>query len=64
MQCLSCNRDFKDILKHLRKSILCQDKYDIDEIIESRKSKKEERWRQRCKANYEKKKEKVLEKKV
>ena len=42
--------------------LVAQDKYDIDEIIESRKLRKEERWRQRRKANYEKNKEEVLEK--
>ena len=60
MKCEHCNTDFGDILKHRRKSKVCQPAYDMDALVKERKLLRLKKQRSSMKLLHEKKKEKVL----
>ena len=53
MKCSVCMRDFKDILKHLRKSSNCESEYDIDRIVAQRRLKRLETMRTQKREKYD-----------
>ena len=61
MICKLCNGEFKDVLKHLKKSVTCQDEEYIEEIVQSRRSERLAKKRERSKDYYERNKEAVSE---
>ena len=61
MICKLCNGELKDILKHLKKSVTCQDEEYIEEIVQSRRSERMAKMRQRSKDYYERNKKAVSE---
>ena len=60
MKCKSCNKDFVDILKHIRKKVECQKLYDIDSIVDERRLKRLEKQRCSKKEHYQKNSDKIL----
>ena len=60
MKCKSCNKDFWDILKHIRKNVECQKLYDIVSIVNERRLKRLEKQRNAKKEHYEQNRDEIL----
>ena len=63
MKCDYCNKDFGDVLKHLKKSELCQTVYDMESLVNERKLIRLQKKRDCQKILYEKKRERILKQK-
>ena len=63
MKCLCCERDFIDILKHLKKSLKCQTNYNMSDLIKERQMIRLRKQRESMKTLYEHKRENILKKK-
>ena len=59
MKCQNCNKDYCDIIKHLRKNKDCKKAYNFDELAAERKSIRLQKQRDSMKKLYEQKKEKI-----
>ena len=59
MKCESCDKNIKDILKHLLKSKPCQKVYDVEQIRQSRRQERLEKMRKCSQENYEVNKESI-----
>ena len=56
MKCQNCNKDYCDIIKHLRKNKDCKKAYNFDELAAERKSIRLQKQRDSMKKLYEQKK--------
>ena len=61
MKCQICDREFKDILKHLKKSVPCQDEDYMRQIELSRQHQRLNKKRNQNKASYDRNKSKISE---
>jgi hypothetical protein len=61
LKCKFCNKEFADILKHLKKSEACTKVYDIDALVTERKMARMEKKRMYMKLYENKNKVKILE---
>ena len=61
MNCISCNKDFHDLLRHLRNSKNCQSAYDMKSLVKERKLAQLAKKRCYMKKTYQQNKENILQ---
>ena len=59
MNCEVCQNSFKDILKHVQKSVNCQRDDYLDRLIEARKNERLSKKKEYNKAHYKAKKSRI-----
>ena len=56
MKCHSCNREFKELIRHLNKNQGCQVDYDMEMMQNSLRQARLSKWRENSKIRYKSKK--------
>ena len=54
MKCTICGKDFKNLLKHLRKNKICESEHDVDKIVSDRRLKRLEDMKNTSRKHYKK----------
>ena len=60
MKCHSCNREFKELIRHLDKNQGCQVDYDMEMMQNSLRQARLSKWRENSKIRYKSKKLDIL----